>query len=333
MDQIPLHEFAVAVAAETGFVIDKEIYRGTYYSADLIRDIIYFGIFEGKRAVLKVYDDPRLVNEPENQIAFNKFNKSSVLVAPEVFAFKMLSPHKGWMIMEQLPEGGVSFKQPTDDKKLFAELFIEYRRNFPLEPTRPLNLVEQLPADERHVQGISRWLELATDKEAERAAVGQPPLLPADEFLPRLEKTLALLRDTFKNRQMIWCHGHFKPHEVFKAPGDSPYYLTDFAHTTMFPETYELAFIVWADCLVSGDWRIPYPEWKKGIEEWLSVLDPVAKQLEIADSERVLRANLAQRCIAAIMADITAGDRARGEQEGRIKLLYQLLDDILNGKL
>lgn len=333
MDPTHLHQLAKKIARETGFTLGREIYRGSYYAPEKIRNVIFEGSYRNKPAVLKLYDDPRLTDEPVSQIAFNKVNTSALLVAPEVYEYKLLSPRQGWFIMEKLPEGGSFFAQPVENKHEFARLFLEYRLHFPMEPTRPLTLAEHLPADEYHIYRISRWLEQATGKEAEMALTGSQSVLRADQFMPRFKKALSLIRREFSRRKMIWCHGHFKPHELYKLRNKEQYYVIDFAHTKLYPEGYELAFIIWADWLMSADWRVPYQEWKKGVDGWLEVLRPIAEKLNTSEYNRLMAASLAERIMGTLLADVCASARPRAEKEARIALLYQLFDERVHSLL
>jgi hypothetical protein len=330
MDKTNLHIWIKEIAKKTGFVLGKEIYQGEYYSPDRIRNLIFEGQYQNKTAVLKVYDDPRLTDEPVAQDTFNKKNKSKILRAPEVYNYEITSPKKGWLIMEKLPENGYFLKQPLDPKerKQFLELYLEYRKNSPSKPTRVLTLAENLPAHEFHTFRISRWFQLATDKEAELVMSGQKPILKPKKFIPRFEKGLTLIRQEFKRRKMVWCHGHFKPHEIFKVSERGIYYLTDFAHSKMYPEGYEFGFIIWADWIMSANWRMTYPQWKKGIDEWLAEFQWLAKKLKIKRFQSLMKASLVERSLGTILADICATDRPAEEKRKRISLLYQFLDEL-----
>lgn len=68
----------------------------------------------------------------------------------------------------------------------------------------------------------------------------------------------------------------------------------------MYPEDYELAFIIWADWLMSADWNLPYKKWKKGIDEWLKQLKPVAKKLKIKNFNSLMAASLTERIIVLV---------------------------------
>lgn len=328
MDIEGYENLAREIAAKTGFVLGERIYQGDYYTADKVRDVIYEGTYEGKPAVLKIYDDPRLDYEALNQIAFNKANTSSILRAPEVYAYDMITPQRGWLIMEKLPTEGAFFVSPVEDKAEFARLFVEYWRSFPKEPTRELALVERMEAHRYHLHKIDRWLELANTQEAKAMLAGRKTLL-GDEFLGKYGKALDLIEDEFKRRRMAWCHGHFKPHELYKI-SDNQYFLTDFAHNQMHAEGTDLAFIIWADWLISADWHLPYGEWKLGIRDWVLALEPVARELGIERYEELMRASLAERTLGTILADVCASDKPQEEKEMRLLLLMSLLDDLLD---
>ena len=293
-----------------------------------MRNAIFSGVYQGKPAVLKIYHDPRFTDEPKSQIAFSRANTSKVLVAPKVYKYKVESPHQGWLIMEKLPLGSF-FTQPVEDKEEFAHLYLEYRKNFPTKPHRPLLLAENLSADQFHIFRINRWLELAASKEAEAVLSGKKPLLPTHQFIPLFDRALDTIRQEFSQRKMIWCHGHFKPHELYKVKNKNLYYLIDFAHSKMYPEGYEFAFIIWADWLMSADWQMSYSKWKQGVDEWVEVFRKTASRLGIKKFERLIRASLVERLVGSILADVCASDRPEKENKKRLKLLQTLLVELL----
>ena len=319
------------IARENGFVVEEKIYQGEYYTADKIRNVIFSGVYQNKPAVLKIYNDPRLTDEPISLENFNKQNKSKILKAPELYACQTISLQKGWLIMEKLPEGKF-FQSPLDknEKKEFLNVYLEYRRNFPIAPSRKFALVENLSANKFHLFRINRWLGLANKKEAEEIILknNQPILIP-DEFVSRFEKGCGIIDQEFSERKMIWCHGHFKPKEIFKVKNKNSYYIIDFAHSKMFPEGYELAFMVWADCLLGEDYHKEYSDWKKGIDEWLIEFERINNDfLKIDNFSSLIKTGIIERILGTILADVTASDRQREEKEKRIDLLYQLFDEM-----
>ena len=233
--------------------------------------------------------------------------------------------------MERLEGQGHFMHSPLSaaDRVKFLLVFMAYRKGFPTKPHRPLTLLEQLPAHEYHTVRISRWLQLAVDTEIARPLHQQA--LSAKAFVPLYEASLQLLRKEFKNRKMFWCHGHVKPKEIFQC-ADGTYALTDFAHTRMYPEGYELAFIVWADWMLPGNWRLPYRQWRKPIQEWLQLIRPVAVQLGYKRVDALLHASLVERTLGTILADVEALDLSYAERRGRLKHLFRFLRELLDSK-
>lgn len=315
---------------KTKFVLRRKVHQSYYYTPDKVRSLVFEGVYQNKPAVLKVYNNPYPIDEPIALNSFNRVNKSKILKAPEVYADEIISPRTGWLIMEKLPGSGQFFKSPLkpNQRKQFINLYLEYRRTFPSKPTRKLTLSENLSADEFHIYRINRWFQLANDKELEIAAIGEKPILKPEEFIPRFKKGINLIRREFKNRKMIWCQGHFKPNQVFQAPGNV-YYLTDFGHTKMYPEGYELGLIIWADWMMVSNENLPYNKWKEGINDWLDKFRVVASKLRIKKFQSLMKASLVERSLGTILADICATNQPRKKKTKRISLIYQLLDEIM----
>lgn len=320
---------ANAICKKTGLVLDKIIYKGDYYKKAEIRNIIFSGSYKNNPAILKIYNDKRLTDEPLSLKYFNEKNKSKVLIAPKLYRHEIISGQKGWFIAEKLPENGSFFTQPMEDEKRkeFLKVYLEYRKNFFQKPHRKLTLPENLSSDEFHIFRIQRWFELAVIRDEEEYLKYKRRILEPAEFIPIYRKAIEIIRKEFKNRKMIWCHGHFKPHEIYKV-SNNKYYLIDFAHTKMYPEGYELGFIIWSDWIMSADWKLDYREWRKEIWKWTSEMKTLNKELKIKRFNSLIRASLIERCLGTILADITASDRSYREKITRIKLLYKLIDEL-----
>ncbi|MDA3840528.1 MAG: phosphotransferase [Patescibacteria group bacterium] len=319
------------VIKETGFKEENEIYRGTYYEENNLRNLIYSGIYKGKPAILKYYADPRITDEPISLSSFLLCNKSKILTAPKLYKKEIVSPHEGWFISEMIPRGFDCFKRLSnrEDRKEFLNIYLEYRNNFPKKQTRKLLLVEKLSADNFHIFRINRWLELAQNVEARRQ-IENKKLLLNEEFLKLYEESIEVIRKDFKNRGMVWCHGHFKAHELFFSKDKDKYYLIDFAHTAMYPEGYELASIVWSDYLMDSEkWNTPFNKWKLGVYEWINDIEHVAKETKIKKYKILIKASLIERILGTILADITSSSRLDTEKRRGVNLMIELLKELL----
>lgn len=326
----PFAKEARRVAAATGFRLGSLLYSARHYGRQY-RNAIYTGTYHGKPAVLKLYDEPQPTDEPRALAAFNRSTQSAILRAPKLYASGIVSPTRGWLIMEELSSSGHFLNSPLSsaERKEFLRVFVAYRKSFPKKPHRPLTLLEQLPAPEYHTVRISRWLQLAVDTEIARPL--RQRALTGKEFAPLYETALVFIRNAFKNRKMLWCHGHVKPKELFQC-ADGTYALTDFAHTRMYPEGYELAFIIWADWMLPGNWRLPYRQWKQPIREWLQLIRPLAVRLGYKRVDTLLHASLVERTLGTILADVESLDLSYAERRGRLQHLFRFLRALLDGK-
>lgn len=326
---LPLEVEAKRVAQEQGFEIEREIYRGSFYSKTQVRNLIYVGKLKGQSAVLKMYNDPRLTDEPRSLAAFNQYNTSQKLVAPKLFASAMTSPFAGWMIIERLPDGGAFFHPPLtpDSRREFLEVYQEYRLHFPAQPTRELELAELLPADEFTSVRMSRWAAMAHEKDAARAMRRQPRLFSSKD-VNRYVEGIHFIRAGLQERPMVWCHGHFKPQEIYKTK-EGKYYLIDFAHTHLFPQGYEFGFMVWADQLMTLKEDATFEQLRAAVESWITDFTPIAKQLGWKNFEQLARVSLMERLLGTIFADIGSSDQPLPVMRKKIDLLWKLADQLM----
>lgn len=326
---LPLEVEAKRVAEEQGFMIEKEIYRGSYYAKGHVRNLIYAGEFKGQAAVLKIYNDPRLTDEPRSLAAFHQHNTSQKLGAPKLYASALTSVFAGWMIVERLPEGGSFFQTPmsTQARREFLEVYLEYRSHFPGQPTRELELAEQLPADEFTSARMSRWAAMAHEKDAVRAKRGGQRLFSSKD-VARYVKGIRLIRAGMQERPMVWCHGHFKPQEVYKTK-EGKYYLLDFAHTHLFPQGYEFAFMVWADQLMTVNEETTLEQLSGSVASWITDFTPIAKQFGWKEFEQLARVSILERLLGTVLADIGSSDQPLPVMRQKIDLLWKLFDQLV----
>ncbi len=326
-------QWATAVAESQGYRLGDQLSVGTFYKKDHIRNMIYrVHTKDGKSAILKLYADFKITDEPIAMQAFEQQNKSTRLINIPLVAMHIESPKKGWFIMEELPLDIERFASPLSAEQIdtFVQVYIEYRKYFPKEPTRELRLSEYLSASEFHTIRIYSWFRLANEQEEARRQQGIPLLLAPHSFVPLYEKALAAIRDAYANKQMIWSHGHVKPQEILYSPSKDLYYLLDFAHTKMYPVGYEQGFIIWAD-LFMGDWNTAihnsYDSWRTAISRWEEVLCPT---LTVDANSPFWRAIVLERCLGTILADVTASDQlARELQEKKRDYVLRLVEELL----
>lgn len=322
--------WAEEVCWETNFLPVQELSTGLYYSQRNIRSLTIGGTYQSHPAVLKLYDDPRVCLEPRGLRAFHEHNRSQVLTAPKLLASYMISAKKGWLIMEPLPEGGEWYPRPMslEQRRIFLKLYQEYRTSFPTVSPDERSWSEHLTAGEFHSFRIARWFQLANDAIEEAAIFNRPAIIDPASFMPGYEWALAVIRKQFRGRAMIWSLGHFKAKEVYILNGGQRAYLIDFAHVKYYPEGYELAFMAWADWMMTDTWRWDRTVWRDGIESWSGDLVDLAAQLGYARPYELVRASLLERVVGGITADVLASDRSPEEKAGYLRHFLPLMRDL-----
>jgi hypothetical protein len=321
-----LERWARDIAQEHGLDVGSELRRTTHDLSDRLRNVIWEVTYQGRPAVLKVYDDDEVNLEAASLRAFQDTNRSTVLTCPKLYLSETVSLTRGWLVIEKLPDDGHFFESPLEphERGRFVELFCEYRRHFPREPNRPLALAESQDAFRFHSFRLMQALETASTREQQREFDGQPRVLENDEILPRLERVMTRLSEVFTGRDLHWGHGHFRPSDVYEFADGRRWALTDFGHTKMLPEGYEPALAIWADQMIvvpTGE----YDLWRRELDDWSRRFLEAEPQL-VAD---VLSAGLLERSLSTVLESITTEEDLSGEERSeRLRLHYRLMDDL-----
>jgi hypothetical protein len=325
-DQPGLEQWARAVADGRGIELREEMRRTTYAESDRLRNLMYDARFEGRPAVLKLYDDEVINVEAESLRQWHAVNRSAMLGAPELFADEIVSLTRGWLLIEKLPGDGRFLESPLSEqeRERFLDVFVEYRANFPRSPNRPLALAERHDAFQFHTFRLMQSVEKASTREQEREFRGEDKVLDSDAFVRRLGRALERLRAVLSERPLHWGHGHVKPIDVFRYPGGERWALTDFGHTKMLPDGYEPAFAIWWDRLVQAA-PDDYGAWRAGIEAWS---ESFLARFDELDRD-VLEASLLERSLATVLDDLVlSGEYAADERAARLALHERLIDEL-----
>jgi len=312
------------LAGKAGFKISRVLHVGTYYDPDIVRDIVLLGKFRGQKAVMKISSWPEGINEIKDILSFFKNNKSKTVTAPKVLSYKPFDGEKSWFISEFVKGTRIipgSWPNPLSssaEKEEMAKIYVEYIKNFRFA-NRPPALIESRDAAFFVKSRFFRWLDLANNSTHPKK----------DILLPRFDAALKILERGFKNRPLQYVHSHFSNDHIIKSKGK--YYLVDFANAGYKPELYELGFVVWNLSFLSC-WqsRVGFKRWLKETTDWENVfLKLVAGPLNYKEREflKLLRLNMLERCIGAILADIAANKtRTENEKKWMLNIYLPLAD-------
>jgi hypothetical protein len=323
---VNLDEWAREVAGRHGITLGEELRRTTADVTGRPRNLMYEASHEGRAAILKLYDEEVITVEAESLQQFHEHNRSRVLGAPELYLHEVASLTRGWLLFEKLPDDGRFFESPLseDDRQRFVNVFVEYRRNFPRAPNRPLALAEMHDAAQFHTFRLMQAVEKASTREQQREFAGERPVLDRDSFVERLDRALESLRGDLGGRALHWGHGHFKSPDVYEYASGDRWALTDFGHTKMLPEGYEPAFTIWWDRMMAAP-PADYRDWRAEIDDWSARF--VGRIDDLGDE--VMRASLLERSLATVLEWLAlADDLPDDERSARLELHQRLIDDL-----
>ncbi len=360
--QSELEIHAQDIVHQNGFIPESSLQFGTWYDG-IPRSLVYAGTFQGQSAVLKVYNESRAVNQPENLLLFAKSHTSARMHVPALYGSAVESPQAGWMIMEFVPQQATVFQSPIQaaERATFLQAFFEYRSHFSVSPLQSRDSLDPqytkpdgglISSSEFHVTRIHRWRALALATNTQHVNDSQTSLL-SEELMGVADRALRLIEKRFLHEPLYWCHGHFKPNEIHIDQATGNFWITDFGHMTLFPRGYEFAFMIWADALMEftdGEKMISYEEYRQRVVDWVhdyqvgvrAYLDaeqsPSIQTMAIAKSIQlesdIQMAALLERILGTIYADTIARvEIPYEEKQHRVELLHQLMVDILDNQL
>jgi hypothetical protein len=323
---VNLDEWAREVAGRHGITLGDELRRTTADVSDRPRNLMYEAGYEGRPAILKLYDEEVISVEAESLQQFREHNRSRVLGAPELYLHEVVSLTRGWLLIEKLPDDGRFFESPLseDERERFVNVFVEYRRNFPRAPNRPLALAEMHDAAQFHTFRLMQAVEKASTREQQREFAGERPVLDRDAFVERLDRALERLRRELGGRPLHWGHGHVKSPDVYEYPSGDRWALTDFGHTKMLPDGYEPAFAVWWDRMMDAP-PVEYSRWRAEIHDWSARFVQRVDDL----SDDIMRASLLERSLATVLEWLALEDDLPADERGaRLELHERLIDEL-----
>ncbi|KKT74044.1 MAG: hypothetical protein UW71_C0037G0008 [Parcubacteria group bacterium GW2011_GWB1_44_7] len=303
------------VTAETGFVVEKEIFRGTIYDKGKVGSLIYKGTLDSKSAVLKLQGLKPEIDEGEIVRHFTDQNQSKLVRVPTLYTHKPWAEERGYgyLITEYLDAPKI-FEMPFADAgqmRDFARFYQEYRtsaltRSWVEPETKKDSLVFT-------VRRVDHWRKISEHKK----------WLNLEDYAPYLVRYYPLAVKHLPSIPMVFCHGHLTANDIYRLP-DGSFVVLSNLFWSYRPQWYDLAFNIWNCLMHIRDVSYTFEQLLKYVEEWLAAYRdiPVAKQDK--DFERKMSILLLERTMGAILVDLGANDFY--EQEENKSYFRHLLD-------
>jgi hypothetical protein len=337
---------AYEIARQEGFEAGLVLHSGYYYTHENQRSVTIAGRLGQKKAVLKVYDDERVVRAARGLKLFAKFNSSQFIRSPRVLKFKEETACSGWTIMTRVPDGaeairpnGLTTPLSKIERRRFLEYYVEYRVNFQsaVPELRDAEHLQRMPADVFHTVRLCRWFDLANKAEATRVSQRQERLLDPKKFPKLFTRGLEFVTKHTSTKTPVFCHGLFIPSNLFVFADETheDVWMTGFDHIGPRPIGYELGLMIWADVFMTMSATTRLTSVITQLDGWLDEYLIYGENMRLrhsgcfTDDPLILRAALVERCMGALMADVVASDMERGRQLNMVRNLTELIEILL----
>lgn len=286
------------VTAETGFVVEKEIFRGMIYDKNKVGSLIYKGTLKGEPAVLKLQGLKPEVDEGEIVKHFTAQSQSKLVRVPVLYTHKPWTEERGYgyLITEYLDAPKIfempfaSAEQMADFVRFYQEYRISALTRSWIEPETKDSLVFT-------INRVDHWRKISEHKK--RLALG--------DYAPYLVRYYPLTVKHLPSIPMVFCHGHLTANDIYHLSDDSFVVLSNLFWSYR-PQWYDLAFNVWNCLMHIRDTNYTFEQLLEYVEKWLAAYRSISVVQQDKDFERKITVLLLERTIGAILVDLGAND-------------------------
>lgn len=194
----------------TGFIPERLMNRSSWWTSKEIGAFRYFGVYKGKKAVLKIQGVKPNMSEAYMINAFKKANKSKIIRPPILYAFLTWDEEKRYeALILEFVDGSIVVNSPTNEKELedFFNLYSEYRKTCCLDPW--IDKPKKSLSEEVKIN-FEKW------KQASQRLYPTHPLREKqDDKL--IYQAVDLLVKGYEGVEPIFQHGHFSASDLYRT--------------------------------------------------------------------------------------------------------------------
>lgn len=309
------------VVRETGFKVEKEIFRGVIYEKEKVGSIIYKGVFKGKPAVLKLQGLRPETDEGEIIRRFIKQNKSKLVRVPLVYDHKPWNKKRGYgYLITEYVDGHKIFTMPfasPTEMQNFASFYQEYRTS---ALTRPWSKPETKDGLAFTMQRVKHWQKICESKKR---------LAPSD-YAPYLAKYFSLAEKHLPSIPMVFCHAHLTADDIYCVPNGS-YVLLSNLFWGYRLQWHDLAFNLWACLQHIRDTHYTLRQWVQYSEQWLATYRAIPIVQKDKKFERKITILFLERVMGGILVDVGVNETLETkENKPYFRHLLELHQHIFN---
>ena len=282
------------VNKKTGFLVEKNIWRSSYWGSKTIGAANYLGDWQGKRAVLKIQGAKPALSEIDVLKTFESQNRSKIVRTAKLFDYI------GWSDEDQLEalimeyvDGPkiIKSKRPTTEAEMdeFLRVYWEYRQNCRNTPW--LDKPSKLPSFDQVTSKMAKVREEIYPHHPLRTAIDDQLIDEATEVLNT--------KITVDNLEFV--HGHLSAEDIFRTNISGEYVLFSNLFWNWKHPYYDLVF--------AYHWLIynlaEYPETNEELIESQRELW-IRKMEQVVSDKKAFRVALLERAVAGLMIDAFA---------------------------
>lgn len=314
------------VVSKTGFVIERELFRGMIYDSDKLGSVIYKGLFEDQPAVLKLQGLKPETDEIDIVVKFDEQNTSKRIRLPKLYDSKHWDEKTkyGYQITEFISAPHI-FEMPfaTDEQiKLFCEFYEEYRKNC-LNNAFVMRAEDENRAGEFVLRRVDIWKRIALAKENLEKRLPQEKI---DDLTQRFEQ---LMINELADVYMVFCHGHLTAKDILYDEETGRFILLSNLYWSYRPEFYDLVFgLHWSLESISGP-DFSYQKYVEYIKKWFHYFYEIPVVEKDNDAKRKIHLMMLERTMGGILLDTGSRPIEDKNTEHLLSIQLQFFEELV----
>jgi hypothetical protein len=312
------------IVKETGFVPEKEIFRGKIYDSKKVGSLIYAGSYENNPAVLKIQGLRPEVDEIDIMAKFNAQNRSKMVRLPRLYKGKKWNEDDeyGYLLQEEISGKKIyepPFASPEEIQK-FIDFYQEYKTNCVREPFFEKTADEQSSLSFM-TRRVAKWRDIAESR-------GHL----TDKLREMVEKFLQIAQDNLPAIPMEFMHGHLTFNDITTTK-EGDYVLMSNLFWSYRPKHYDKTFHLWAGINRVQDISVDDEKIDSYIKSWVDAYKRDSDAKHDPDFERTFIMNMLERCAGSLLVDLPNQTNTEKIHIDHISGLFSNLFDRLASKL
>lgn len=285
-------EILLDVSLVTGFILDKELWKSSYYGSEQVGAVLYQGTWRDKKAVLKIQGVKPEISEITMVEGFDQQNKSKIVRPPKFFETILWSEEKGYeaIIMEDVIGNKVLDSksiQTIESLNEFFDVYKEYRDSCINTPW--FGQSSELSYGKKEIGRMKQMIKKLKPES----------VLRKSEDLILAEEAVRVINEIWKGKSSEFMHGHFSAEDLVRQ-GDEVVLFSNLFWK--WKHKFYDAVFAYHYCMISltHNNAVDVEIFDKQRGLWLSKIESLARN---GDDGMMIKAALLERMVACLLVD------------------------------